>query len=93
MIETVFIGDICPVWEICEIRIGILIDSVHADVHINLCSGKFVILLPLNEYGLDLVGLTNLDTHVADMKEYADPNQIISQARMYTCTNSESINT
>ena len=46
-----------------------------------------------NEYGLDLVGLTNLDTHAADVKEYADLNQIISQARMYTCTNSESINT
>ena len=46
-----------------------------------------------NEYGLDLVGLTNLDTHAADMKECANPNQIISQARMYTCTNSESINT
>ena len=41
-----------------------------------------------NEYGLDLVGLTKLDTQAADMKEYADPNQTISQAKMYTCTNS-----
>ena len=46
-----------------------------------------------NEYDLDLMGLANLDTHAADMKEYADPNQIISQAKMYTCTNSEPINT
>ena len=46
-----------------------------------------------NEYGLDLVGLINLDTHSADTKEYADPNQIIPQAKIYTCTNSESINT
>ena len=46
-----------------------------------------------NEYGLDLVCLTNLDTHAAETKEYADPNKIISQSKMYTCTNSESINT
>ena len=44
-----------------------------------------------NEYGLNLVGLTNLDTHAADTKKDADPNQLISQAKMCTSTNSESI--
>ena len=46
-----------------------------------------------NEHGLDHVGLTYPDTHAADMEKYADPNQIISQAKMYKHTNSESINT
>ena len=46
-----------------------------------------------NECSLDHVGLTNLDTYAADMEKNADPNQIISQAKMYKRTNSESINT
>ena len=34
MIEIVFIGGICPVWEICEMRFGILIDYAHAHISI-----------------------------------------------------------
>ena len=45
MIETAFIGGICPNWDICAICIGILIDSAHAHVYLNLYSGWFSILL------------------------------------------------